>query len=87
LWIQNEGETSEGGGDTDQSEAKEGNSSANVSEFLPPQPSRQKNMTEGRCLQKASELLPACSNQAMDDECQHFWKMIASELVNYNDMV
>jgi hypothetical protein len=46
-----------------------------------------KRMTEGRCLQKASELLPACSNQAMDDECQHFWKMIASELVNYNDMV
>jgi hypothetical protein len=41
LWIQNEGETSEGG-DTDQSEAKEGNSSENVSEFLPPQPPRQK---------------------------------------------
>jgi hypothetical protein len=41
-------------------------------------------MTDNRCLQKASELLPACSNQAMNDKCQNYWNMKASKLINYN---
>jgi len=48
---------------------------------------KKKKMTEDLCLQIASELLPACSNQATNDECQHFWNMVASALMNYNDTV
>jgi len=39
----------------DQSKAKEGNSSENQSESLPPQPSRKKKKTEGQRLEKAFE--------------------------------
>jgi hypothetical protein len=68
----------------DQSEAKEGNSSENASESLPPQPPRKKKKTEDQRLEKAFELLTACSNQTMDDECQHFGNMIAAKLRNYD---
>jgi len=71
----------------DQSEAKEGNSSENASEPLPPQPPRNKKKTEDQRLEKAFDLLTACSNQTMDDECQHFGNMIAAKLRNYNDTV
>ena len=70
----------------DQSEAKEGNSSENASESLPPQPQRKKKKTEDQRLEKAFELLTACSKQSMD-ECQHFGNMIAAKLRNYNDTV
>jgi len=68
----------------DQSEAKEGNSSENASESLPPQPPRRKNKTEDQRLEKAFESLTACSNQTMDDECEHFGNMIAAKLRNYD---
>ena len=55
----------------DQSEAKEGNSSENASESLPPQPPRKKKKTENQRLEKAFEFLTACSNQSMNAECQH----------------
>ena len=71
----------------DQSEAKEGNSSENTSESLPPQPPRKKKKTEDQRLEKAFELLTACSNQTMNDECQHFGNMIAAKLRNYNDTI
>ena len=71
----------------DQSEAKEGNSSENASESLPPQPPRKKKKTEDHRLAKAFKLLTACSNQTMDDECQHFGNMIAAKLRNYNHTV
>jgi hypothetical protein len=51
FWTQNEGQTPECG-DTDQSVVKEGNSSENASEFLPPQPPRKKNKTEDQRLEK-----------------------------------
>ena len=70
--------------DMDQSEAKEGSSSENASESLPQQPPRKKKKTEDQCLEKAFELLTACSNQTMNDECQHFGNMIAAELQNYD---
>jgi hypothetical protein len=68
-----------------QSEVKEGNSFENASESLPPQPPRKKKKTEDQRLEKAFELLTACSNQTMNDECQHFGNMIAAKLRNYND--
>ena len=71
----------------DQSEAKEGNSSENASESLPPQPQRKKKKTEDQRLEKAFELLTACSKQSMDDECQHFGNIIAAKLRNYDDKV
>ena len=71
----------------DQSEAKEGNSSENASESLPPQPPRKKKKMEDQHLEKAFELLTACSNKIMNDECQHFGNMIAAKLRNYNDMI
>jgi len=71
----------------DQPEAKEGNSSENASESLPPQPPRKKKKTEYQRLEKAFELLTACSNQTMNDECQHFGNMIAAKLRNYNDTI
>jgi len=43
------------GVDMDQSEAKEGNSSENASEFLHPQPPRKEKKTEDPCLEKAFE--------------------------------
>ena len=70
----------------DQSEAKEGNSSENAIESLPPQPSRKKKKMEDR-LEKAFQLLTACSNQTMNDECQYFGNMIAAKLRNYDDMI
>jgi hypothetical protein len=33
------------------------------------------------------ELLTACSNETMNDECQHFGNMIAAKLRNYNETV
>jgi len=75
------------GGDMDQSKAKEGKSSENPSESLPPQPPRKKKKTENQRLGKAFEFLTACSNQTMNDECQHFGNMIAAKLRNYNEMV
>jgi hypothetical protein len=74
-------------GDMDQSEAKERSSSENASESLPQQPPRKKKEMEDQCLEKAFELLTACSNQTMNDECQHFGNMIAAELQNYNDTI
>jgi len=71
----------------DQSEAKERNSSENASESLPPQPPRKKKKTEDQRLEKAFELLTACSNQITNDECQHFGNMIAADLRNYNDTI
>jgi len=56
----------------DQSKAKEGKSSENVSESLPPQTPRKKKKTEDQRLEKAFELLAACSNQTMNDKCQIF---------------
>jgi hypothetical protein len=38
-------------------------------------------------LEKAFELLTACSNQTMNDEFQHFGNMIAAKLWNYNDTI
>ena len=69
----------------DQSEAKEGSSSENASESLPPQPSRKKKKTGHQRLEKAFELLAACSNQTINDECQLFGNMRAAKLQNYND--
>jgi hypothetical protein len=71
----------------DQSEAKEGNSCENASESLLPQPPRKKKKTEDQRLEKAFELFTACSNQTMNDECQHFGNMIAVKLRNYNDTI
>jgi hypothetical protein len=68
----------------DQSQAKEGSSSENASETLPPQPPRKKKKAEDQRLEKAFELLTACSNQTMNDECQHFGNMIAAKLRNYD---
>ena len=42
---------------------------------------------EDHRLEKAFELLKACSNQTMEDECQHFGNMIAAKLWNYNNTV
>ena len=39
---------------------------------------------EDQGLEKAFELLTACSNQAMNDECQHFGNVIATKLRNYS---
>jgi len=71
----------------DQPKAKEGKSSENVSESLPLQPPRKKKKMEDQRLEKAFELLAACSNQFMNDECQHFGNMIAAKLRNYNETV
>ena len=71
----------------DQSKAKAGKSFENASESLPPQPTRKKKKTEDQRLEKAFELLTACSNQAMNDECQHFGNMIVAKLSNYNETV
>jgi hypothetical protein len=71
----------------DQSEVKEGNSPENGCESLPPQPPRKKKKTEDQRLEKAFELLTACSNQTMNDECQHVGNMIAAKLRNYNDTI
>jgi len=83
--IHNEGETPEGGY-MEHSKAKEGKSSENASESLPPQQPRKKKKTEDQRLGKAFELLTACSNQTMNDECQQFGNMIAAKLRNYNEM-
>ena len=71
----------------DQSKAKEGKSSENASESLSPQPPRKKKKMEDKRLENAFELLTACSNQIMNDECQHFGNMIAAKLRNYNETV
>ena len=55
----------------DQLRAKERKSSEKASESLPPQPPRKKKKTEDQRLEKPFELLTACSNQTMNDECQH----------------
>jgi len=68
-----------------QSKAKEGKSPENASESLPPQPPRKKKKTEDLRLEKAFELLTACSNQTMNDECQHFGNMIGAKLRNYKE--
>jgi len=59
----------------------------NASESLSPQPPRKKKKTEDQRLEKAFELLTACSNQSMNDECQHFWNMIAAKWRIYNETV
>ena len=48
---------------------------------------RQKNKTEDQRLQKLFEILTACSNQTMNDECQHFGNKIAAKSRNYNETV
>ena len=55
-----------------------------MSESLPPQPPRKKKKMEDQCLEKAFELLTACSNQTMNNDCQHFGNMIAAKLRNYD---
>jgi hypothetical protein len=75
------------GGDMDQSEAKEGNTSENASDSLPLQPPGKKKKMEDQRLEKAFELLAACSNQTKNDECQHFGNMIAAKLRDYSDSV
>ena len=66
---------------TSQKPKKENNLKTRVnpcrSESLPPQPPRKKKKTEDQRLEKTFELLTACSNQTMNDECQHFGNMIA----------
>jgi len=52
----------------DHSKAKEEKSPENASECLPPQPPRKKKKTEDQHLEKAFELLTACSNQTINDE-------------------
>jgi hypothetical protein len=71
----------------DQSEAKERSSSGNASESLPPQPPRQKKETADQRLEKAFELLTACRNQTMNDECHHFGNMITAKLRKCNDTI
>ena len=71
----------------DQSKSKGGKSSENTSESLPPQRPRKKKKTEDQRLEKAFELLTACSNQTMSDECYHLGNMIATKLRNYNETV
>jgi len=71
----------------DQSKAKEGKSSENASESLPPRPPRKKKKTEDQRLEKAFKLLTACSNQTMNDECQHFGNTTTAKLRNYNETV
>jgi len=46
-----------------------------------------KKKTGDQRLEKEFELLTACSNQTMNDECQHFGNMIAIKLRNYNETV
>jgi hypothetical protein len=71
----------------DQSETKEGSSSENVTESLPTEPPRRKKKTENQRLEKAFELLTACSDQTMNDEFQHFGNMIATKLQTYDDTI
>jgi len=71
----------------DHSEAKEGNPSENTNESLPPQSPGKKKKMEHQHREKVFELLTACSNQTMNDECQHFENMITTKLRNYNDTV
>jgi hypothetical protein len=59
----------------------------NGSEFLPPQPPRKKKETEDKRLERMFEILTACSDQALNDDCQHFGNMISAKLRNFNDMV
>jgi len=68
----------------DKSKAKEEKSSENASESQPP---REKKKAEDQRLEKAFELLAACSNQTMNDECQHFGNTRAAKLRNYNETV
>jgi hypothetical protein len=56
-----------------------------TSESLPPRPPRKKKKAEDPRLEKAFELLTACSNQTMNDKCRRFGNMIAAKLRNYND--
>jgi hypothetical protein len=71
----------------DQSKAKEGKSFENACEALLPQPTRKKKKMEDQRLEKAFELLTACSNQTVNDECQQFGNMIAAKLRYYNETV
>jgi hypothetical protein len=52
----------------DRPETKERNWYENASEILPPQPTRKDKNTENQRLEKAFELLTACSNQTVKDE-------------------
>jgi len=70
-----------------QSKAKEGKSSENASESLPPQPPIKKKKTEDQRVEKAFELLTVRSNQTMKEECQHFGNMTAAKLRNFNETV
>lgn len=47
-------------------------------------PAARERETEDQRLWKAFELITACWNQATNDECQNFGKMIPAELRNYN---
>jgi hypothetical protein len=67
--------------------AKEGKASENPNESLSPQPPRKKNKTEEQRLEKEFKILTACSNQTMNDECQHSGNMIAAKLGNYDETV
>jgi len=48
---------------------------------------RKKKKTEDQRLEKAFELLTACSNHTMNEECQYFGNMIAAKLRNNNDTI
>jgi len=57
-------------------------------EWIPAPAATKKEKEDGnQRLEKALELLTACSNQTMNDECQHFGNMIAAKLMNYNERV
>jgi hypothetical protein len=52
----------------DQTGTNERYGSDNASEFLPPQPTRNKKYTENQRLEKTFEILTACSNQTVKHE-------------------
>jgi hypothetical protein len=47
-----------------------------------PRSHKKKKKTEDQRLEKGFELLMACSNKAMNDECQYFGYMIVAKLKN-----
>jgi len=66
----------------DQSKAKE------RLEWIPAPAATKKEKQDGnQRLEKVFELLTACSNQTMNNKCQHFGNMIAAKLRNYNETV
>ena len=71
----------------DQSKAKKENNLKTRVNPCPRSHQKRKKKTEDQRLEKALELLTACSKRTMNDECQHFGNMIAAKLMNYNETV